>query len=94
MLVGLTTLVNGFLPKAVSALSWAMWVLFAGLELLWEGGVISWAVMRVSPFSYSHYIIPVSEISWFSLIGLSLLAFLLTFTGLYGFKKRDILTKA
>lgn len=37
MLVGLTTLVNGLLPKAVSGLSWTMWVLFAGLELLWEG---------------------------------------------------------
>jgi ABC-2 type transport system permease protein len=91
---GLTALIYGFLPKAVFGLSWAAWALFAALELLWEGGVINWSVMGLSPFSYSHYTIPVSALSILTLAGLSLLAVLLAAIGLYGFNKRDILTKA
>lgn len=94
MMAGITALIYGFLPKAVSGLSWTAWALFAALELLWEGGVISWSVMGLSPFSYSHYTIPVSALSILTLAGLSLLAVLLAAIGLYGFNKRDILTKA
>lgn len=94
MLVGITSLINGFIPKGVSALSWTAWIIFAGLELLWEGGLIGWTMMRLSPFSFAHYIIPVNDLPWFSLMLLSLLSITLTLFGLYGFSKRDILTKA
>ncbi|WP_040984010.1 ABC transporter permease [Oceanobacillus jeddahense] len=93
-MAGITVFIYGFMPKVSTALSWAAWALFAALELLWEGGVINWKVMRFSPFSYAHYIIPVFELSWVQLVGLMIITILLTIIGITGFRRRDILSKA
>src|SRR5690554_5700282 len=82
IMAGITAFVYGFIPKAASALSLAAWAFFAALELMWEGGVIDWSLMSLSPFSYAHYTIPVSELSLMALIGLVLLSVILIGIGL------------
>lgn len=94
VMTGITAFIYGFMPGVVSTLSWVVWVLFAALELMWEGGVIGWSLMRFSPFSYAHYTVPVSELSMVALIGLVIFTVILTGIGILGFKNRDVLTKA
>lgn len=94
IMTGITAFIYGFLPKAVTSLSFAAWTFFAAIELMWEGGIIDWSVMKLSPFSYAHYTIPVSELSMIPFMGLIFLSAILTGIGLLGLRNRDILSKA
>lgn len=85
-------LLYGLVPK-LTALSWVVWMSFGLLELAWEGQLIDWSVLRISPFSYVHYTISISNLPLLSLLGLLCLSAVLTGIGFLGFRNRDVLTK-
>ncbi|GAB2575287.1 hypothetical protein [Gracilibacillus alcaliphilus] len=37
--------------------------MFSLLEVVWESGLIDWSIMQFSPFAFSHYTIPVENLS-------------------------------
>ena len=92
-MLGITALLYGLWPR-ITALGWIVWLAAVFLELAWEGQIIDWAIMQLSPFSYAHYTIHVTEISLLPLAGLLCLSAILIGLGLFGFRNRDALTKA
>jgi len=64
------------------------------LELVWEAQLIDWPLMRISPFSYAHYTINITNLPLPPLLGLICLSAILTGIGLIGFRNRDISIKA
>jgi ABC-2 type transport system permease protein len=90
MMVGISALLYGILPRMATILSLCIWGLFTAIEFLWEGQIVSWSVMQYIPYAYAHYTIPVDRLPILPLIGLILLAFALQVLGLSGFKKRNI----
>ncbi|ATW27469.1 ABC transporter permease [Candidatus Formimonas warabiya] len=93
ILLGVTALLYGLWPR-MTALGWVVWLSFAMVELAWEGRIIDWSLMRISPFSYVHYTIDVTNLPLLPLFLLLCLSALLTGIGLFGFRHRDVLTKA
>lgn len=93
VLAGVTALLYGLWPR-MTALGWVVWVSFSMLELTWEAQIIDWSLMRVSPFAYAHYTVDITNLPLLPLFWLLCLFALLTGIGLFGFKNRDILTKA
>ncbi len=93
VLAGVTALLYGLWPR-VTALGWVVWLSFNLLEVAWETQIIDWSLMRISPFSYAHYTIKISDLSLLTLFWLLCLSAILTGIGLFGFRNRDVLTKA
>lgn len=93
VLLGLTALLYGLWPR-ITSLSWVAWLAFILLELGWEAQVVDWSLLQISPFSYVHYTIDITNLPLFSLVCLVCISVLMTGIGLLGFRNRDILTKA
>ena len=93
ILLGITALLYGLWPR-ITALGWVVWSSFAMLELAWEALIIDWSLMRFSPFSYVHYTIDITNLPLLPLFSLLTLSGILTAIGLFGFRNRDVLTKA
>ena len=91
--LGITALLYGFYPKMM-VLGWAAWISSVMLELAWEGQIIDWAILRISPFAYTHYTIDVTRLPFIPLVLLICIFTVLIGSGLWGFKNRNILTKA
>ncbi len=90
VMVGITAMLYGLVPRAASVSIWGLWALFVVIEMLWEAQVVDWSAMRLSPFSYAHYSIPIAELPTLPLFGLTCLAAALTVAGLVGFQRRDV----
>lgn len=93
VLSGVTALLYGLWPR-IAALGWVVWLSFSMLELAWEAQVIDWSLMSISPFSYTHYTINITNLPLPPLIWLLCLSAVLTGIGLFGLRNRDILAKA
>ncbi|WFA09262.1 hypothetical protein [Tissierella sp. Yu-01] len=93
ILIGTFSIFYGFFPK-LTDICWAIWGFFSLLEIAWEGGIIDWSLMQLSPFSSSHYTIHVNNLSPQLLIGILLTSVILIFIGMVGYEKRDIMTRA
>ncbi|MCX9077370.1 MAG: hypothetical protein OIN84_05265, partial [Candidatus Methanoperedens sp.] len=92
-LLGVTALLYGVWPR-LTALGWAIWVSFSLLEVAWEGQIIDWSLMGISPFSYAHYTIYIADLPLLPLFWLLCLSAILTGLGLFGLRNRDVVTKA
>lgn len=90
VIIGIVALLYGWLPRASAVLSWVFLGLFIVIEMFWEAGIVGWSAMKLTPFSYAHYSIPINELSVLSLSLLVLLSIFLTFVGYIGFKRRSI----
>lgn len=88
--IGITALFYGWLPRIASALSWLILGGFILIEMLWEVGVVGWAVLKLTPFAYAHYSIPVNEVSIVPLLILTAITAALTWLGLIGFRRRSV----
>lgn len=93
MLIGAFSMLYGFLPK-LTDICWVIWGAFNFLEIAWEGGIINWSIMQLSPFASSHYTIHVHNLSIQLLMGILAASSILIYIGMIGYEKRDILTKA
>lgn len=93
ILLGVTALLYGVCPK-ITALGWGIWLSFTILEFAWEGQIIDWSIMCISPFSYVHYTINILELPLMPLFWMICISVILTGIGMLGFRNRDILTKA
>ena len=93
ILIGAFSVFYGFFPK-LTDICWAIWGFFSFLEIAWEGGIIEWSLMRLSPFASSHYTIHVDNLSIPLLIGILITSGILIFMGLANYQRRDIITKA
>jgi polyether ionophore transport system permease protein len=87
VMVGIATLLFGFLPRLAVAGTWGLLALFFALELGWELQQISQAVFNISPFAYVHWSLPLAVRP---LIGLTLVAMALISVGLFRFQRRDV----
>ena len=92
-MLGITALLYGLWPR-ITALGWIVWLAAVFLELAWEGQLIDWSIMQLSPFSYAHYTIHGTELPLLPLVGLLCLSAVLIGFGLFGLRNRDALTKA
>lgn len=88
VMVGIATLLMGFLPRFASAGTWGLLAVFFVLELGWELQQISQAVFNFSPFAYVHWSLPLTATP---LIGLTLVAAALISLGLFWFQRRDVI---
>lgn len=93
ILAGISALLYGLWPR-LTAIGWAIWLSFTLLEVTWEAQLIDWSLMRISPFSYAHYTIRISTLPLLPLFWLLCISAILMGVGLYGFRNRDVLTKA
>lgn len=93
ILLGVTALLYGLWSR-ITALAWVLWLSFTLLEVTWEAQIIDWSLMRISPFSYVHYTIDITNLPLLPLFWLLCLSAILTGIGLFGFRNRDVLTKA
>ncbi len=93
ILLGLTALLYGLWPR-ITSLSWVVWLAFILLELGWEAQILDWSLMQISPFSFAHYTIDISNLPPFPLLCLFCISAILIGIGLLGFKNRDISTKS
>lgn len=89
-IIGIATLLYGWLPKIAPFLSWVILGIFIFIEMLWEVGIVGWSALQLTPFAYAHYTIPIQELSIISLIILTGIAAALTYLGLLGFKHRSV----
>jgi ABC-2 type transport system permease protein len=87
VMAGIATALYGLLPHFATGVSWAALGLFLALELAWELQRVSQSIFDISPFAHVHWATPVSLVS---LIGLTLVAAVLTALGLFGFQRRDL----
>lgn len=92
-LLGITALLYGLLPR-LTFLGWIVWMAVVFLEVAWEGQLIDWSIMQFSPFSYVHYTVHVTAIQILPLVGLLGVSAILIGMGLFGFRNRDVVTKA
>ncbi|WP_313164691.1 hypothetical protein [Sedimentibacter sp.] len=91
--LGITALLYGLCPK-IMVLGWVIWLSSVMLELAWEGQIIDWSLMQISPFAYTHYTIDITNLPLIPLFLLLCLSSVLTAIGLWGFRNRNVLTKA
>ena len=92
-LLGISALLYGLLPR-LTALGWIVWMAVVFLEVAWEGQIIDWTIMQFSPFSYVHYTVHVTAIPLLPLVEQLGLSAILIGLGLFGFRNRDVVTKA
>lgn len=93
LLLGVTALLYGLWSK-ITSLVWVLWLSFTLLEVAWEAKLIDWSLMRISPFSYAHYTVDIINLPLLPLFWLLCLSAIFTGIGLFGFRRRDVLTKA
>jgi ABC-2 type transport system permease protein len=86
-MAGIATAVYGVLPHFAAAVSWAALGVFLALELGWELQRLSQSIFDLSPFAHVHWATPVSPTA---LIGLTLVAAMLSTLGLLGLHRRDL----
>ncbi|MCR1971852.1 ABC transporter permease [Clostridium cochlearium] len=89
-IIGIVALLYGWTPRIGFVLNWFILGVWIFIEMLWEVGIIGWSVMQWTPFAYAHYIIPIHKLSIVPLIVLTVIAALLTWLGVIGFKRRSI----
>jgi ABC-2 type transport system permease protein len=87
VMAGIAAALYGLLPRLAVPLTWTAFGLFLVLELGWELQVIGSAVFAISPFAWVHWARPVSAAA---LVGLVVVAAVLTAAGLAGFTRRDV----
>lgn len=90
MFIGIAALLYGWLPRVASVLSWLILGLFIFIEMLWEVEMVGWSALQLTPFAYAHYSIPIQELAILPLMMLTVLAAVLTWIGLIGFRRRSI----
>ncbi len=93
ILLGTTALLYGLWPK-ITVLGWGVWLSSVMLEFAWEGQMIDWSLMQISPFAYTHYTIDVTKLPLVPLFFLLCISAILTGIGFWGFGNRDVLTKS
>ncbi len=93
ILLGVAALLYGLWPR-ITALGWVVWLSFAILEFAWEAQIIDWSAMAFSPFAYAHYTIDIANLPLLPLVWLLCFSAALTGIGLFGFRNRDVFTKA
>ena len=86
-MVGIATLLFGFVPRFAAAGTWAALSVFFALELGWELQQINQAAFNLSPFATVHWSLQVTAAP---LIGLTVIAAVLAGMGLLGLTRRDI----
>jgi ABC-2 type transport system permease protein len=89
-MAGISALLYSILPRTATLLSLIVWGLFTAVEFLWEGQIVSWNVMKMIPYAYAHYTIPIERLSVLSLFALIIISLALQVFGLLGFRKRNI----
>ena len=90
IMAGLATLFFSFLPRISAYLCWGIWALFAIIEFAWEGQIVSWSIMQLTPFAYAHYTIPIASLPVMPLILLCILTVLFVGVGLWRTSCRSI----
>lgn len=90
VIVGIAALLYGWLPRIASVLNWLILGVFILIEMLWEVGIVGWSALRLTPFAYAHYSIPVYELSIIPLLVLTGIAAVFTWLGFIGFKRRSL----
>ncbi|SFB07188.1 ABC-2 type transport system permease protein [Lentibacillus halodurans] len=88
VIIGLTVLLIGFVPK-VSSLIW-LYVLYS-FFVLYFGGMFQFPdwVGKLSPFGYIPEL-PVDEMEWLPVVVLTVIVIGLTIAGILGYRRRDI----
>jgi len=61
---------------------------------LFNNEFVDWSLMQISPFAYTHYTIDITNLPLIPLFLLLCLSSVLTAIGLWGFRNRNVLTKA
>ena len=89
-IIGLAALLYGWLPRLGVFLNWLILAGFIFVEMLWEAGIVGWSALKMTPFAYSHYSIPIGEIHVLPLIVLTAIAAALVGLGILGFNRREI----
>lgn len=89
-LISISAVLYGWLPRLSAIISWLILGVFIFIEMLWEAGVVGWSVLKLTPFAYAHYTIPIHELNVLPLLMLILLSGLLLWIGLIGFNTRSI----
>ena len=84
---GIVVLLIGLIPKFSAAISWSVFVLFIGLQLLWEMGTLPETAFLLSPFGHVYPSRPQTALTF---VILTVLALVLYIIGFIGFKRRDI----
>lgn len=88
LIIGLATMLIGVFPKA-SGLAW-LYIVFS-LVVIYVGDLVDFPEWVNNLTSFTHVPeIPVEEIDWAALGGLSAVAIVLSLTGFVGYNKRDI----
>lgn len=87
---GLTALLFSFFPRVSDTLCWGFWALFAIIEFAWEGQVVGWSIMQLTPYAYAHYTIPIASLPVMPLILLCVLTALFIGAGLWRTSYRSI----
>lgn len=88
LIIGLATLLIGVFPKG-SGLAW-LYIVFS-LLVVYIGDLLKFPDWFTNLSSYTHVPqVPIEELDWGSLVGLSAVAIVLTVIGFVGYNKRDI----
>jgi ABC-2 type transport system permease protein len=87
VMAGLATALYGLLPQLAAPVTWGALAVFLALELAWELQQLSQSLFNISPFAHVHWAIQVTAAP---LIGLTVVAAVLTAVGLAGFRRRDV----
>jgi ABC-2 type transport system permease protein len=77
----------GWWPRLAAPATWTALAAFLALELGWELQWVSSAIFNLSPFAHVHWSRAVTAAP---LVGLTVLAAVLTTAGLLGFQRRDL----
>ncbi len=92
LITGFAAFLYGVAPKIQTVLSSLLIGALIVLEMFWEVGLVPWSVLAPTPFGIAHYSIPIDELSILPLAIAAILAFGLTFLGVRGFIKRNIIS--
>ncbi len=84
---GISAMLFGFVPRAVTGLSFAVMGIFVLIEFFWEQQVLTDAIFAVSPF---FHVYPANEITVLKITVLTLVAVTFSILGAAAFIKRDI----
>lgn len=91
VVLGLAVLLHGWAPR----LSWLVWVVVAwSLFMVWVGAILGlpeWAT-HLTPWAVLPQL-PVEEMDWPAVLGMTGLALVLMALGAWGYRRRDLLTR-
>lgn len=90
MIVSVSAMLYGWVPRFSGILSWMILGIFILVEMMWEAGLVGLSVLKLTPFAYAHYTIPIEKVAIFPLIALILISILTVWVGIKGFSKRSI----